>query len=529
MGETLSFDYVIVGAGAAGCLLANRLSEDGKATVALLEAGGSDRHPNVMIPAAFAKLFNSERDWAFYTEPQPGLNQRRLFWPRGKMIGGSSSINAQMYIRGHRRDYETWAEQLGAAWSFEHTRASFKRLERFLEGPADLFGHAGGQVVEKQRDTNPTSYKFLEGCNELGIKTIRDLSQFDNEGCQLTSVTQKRGLRFSAADAFLRPALSRKNLTVIKQLRSDRIDFDGTRALGITGTMLDGSAKQVRARRELILSAGALGSPQLLLLSGIGSASQLADFGIPVVCDLPQVGQNLQDHTLTGVIHHCPQPITLFLAESLKNLALFVGKRRGMLTSNVAEAAAFVRSDPALEAPDLELIWAPVPYIDHGAVKPTGHGVSIAAVLLQPESRGRISLSSRDPQAPPRIEPNYQSDPGGRDLARVMHGVRLAQRLFNTKALRPYKGEILEGPGDEASDAQVAEFIRDQTETIYHPVGTCRAGSDEASVVDPQLRVRGTQGLRVADASVMPTINRGHTYAPTLLIAERAAELIRAG
>jgi choline dehydrogenase len=376
-------------------------------------------------------------------------------------------------------------------------------------------------VIEKLRDPNPTTFAFLKACHELGIQTVRDLSEFENEGCQLTSVTQQRGLRFSAADAFLRPALARKNLTVIKQLRSDRVELDGDRALGIAGTRSDGSQMQVRAAREVILCAGALGSPQLLLSSGIGPAEELRSHGIPVVRDSAEVGANLQDHTLTGVIHHCPEPVTMFSAESLKNLALFVATRRGMLTSNVGEAAAFVRSDPSLDAPDIELIFAPVPYIDHGQVKPSGHGISIAAVLLQPASRGRVSLLSRDPAAPLRIDPRYQTDP--RDLARVRWGVGLAERLFATKALKPYVGELLEGP---RTAEQLDEFIRDQTETIYHPVGTCRAGRDEASVVDPSLRVRGIRGLRVADASVMPTINRGHTYAPTLMIAERAAELI---
>jgi choline dehydrogenase len=513
------YDYVIVGAGAAGCLLAERLSADGKHTVALIEAGGSDRHPNVMIPAAFAKLFGSERDWAFYTEPQEGLNHRRLFWPRGKMLGGSSSINAQMYIRGHRRDYEAWASALG--WSYEDIRASFARFERFLDGGPE-FGQSGAQVVEKQRDPNETTFAFIEACNELGIKTIPDVGAFENDGVQLTSVTQQRGLRFSAADAFLRPALARKNLDVLKNLRTDRIDFDGARAVGVTAT--DTREHHIRARREVIVCAGALGTPQLLMLSGVGPAAELRAHGIGVVVDAPEVGKNLRDHTLTGVIHHCPRPVTLLLAESLKNLALFLGARRGMLTSNVGEAAAFVRSDPSLDAPDLELIFAPVPYIDHGTVKPTGHGISIGVVLLTPESRGEVTLLSRDPSAPPRIQPRYQSDP--RDVKRIGWGVRLAEKLFHTAALSPYRGELLEGVPGEASDDELAAFIREQTETLYHPVGTCRAGRDAASVVDPSLRVRGLQGLRIADASVMPTINRGHTYAPTLMIAERAAAMI---
>ncbi|HEX5655875.1 MAG TPA: GMC family oxidoreductase N-terminal domain-containing protein [Polyangiales bacterium] len=517
------FDYVIVGAGAAGCLLAERLSADGKNTVALIEAGGSDRHPNVMIPAAFAKLFGSDRDWAYYTEPQPGLNQRRLFWPRGKMLGGSSSINAQMYVRGHRRDYEGWADALG--WSYADIRAAFAGFERYLDGGPE-FGRDGAQVIEKQRDPNPTTFAFLEACNELGIRTIADVGEFENEGVQLTSVTQKRGLRFSAADAFLRPALGRKNLSVLKKLRTDRIELDGTRALGVQSTGDDGRVQTIRARREVVLCAGAIGTPQLLLLSGVGPAADLRTHGISVVRDAPEVGRNLQDHTLTGVIHHCPQPVTLFLAESLKNLALFVGARRGMLTSNVGEAAAFVRSDPSLDAPDLELIYAPVPYIDHGTVKPTGHGISIAVILLTPESRGSVSLLSRDPSAPPRIDPNYQSD--ARDLARIAWGVRLAEKLFHTRALTPFTGDLLEGVPAEAPDVELEAYIREQTETLYHPVGTCRAGSDEASVVDPSLCVRGLQGLRIADASVMPTINRGHTYAPTLMLAERAAAMIRA-
>ena len=522
-----SFDYVIVGAGAAGCLLADRLSADGQHRVALLEAGGSDRTPNVMIPAAFAKLFKTERDWAYSTEPEPALDGRRLFWPRGKMLGGSSSLNAMMYVRGNRLDYETWGALAGSGWSFEVARQTFLRFEKNLHAPADIYGRAGTQVVEPQREPNVITHAFLEACAAQGIRSLRDLSEFDNDGCALTSVTQKRGLRFSAADAFLRPALGRKNLTVFKHVRVDKLELDGRRVVGVRGTQKDGSALLVRAQREVISCGGAIGSTQLLLLSGIGPAAELSALGLAPVHDLPGVGRNLQDHVLVGVIHTCPHPVTLFAAESLKQLARFVALRRGMLTSNVAEAVAFVRSGPSQEAPDLELISAPVPYIDHGSVAPTGHGLSIAVVLLTPESRGRITLTSRDPEAAPRIEPRYLTDPDGSDMARLVAGLRRAQKLFETAPLAKYVGDVIEAPREGAPDSEVAAFVRAQLETIYHPVGTCRMGSDDDSVVDPLLRVRGIEGLRVADASVMPTITRGHTYAPTLLIAERAADILR--
>jgi choline dehydrogenase len=521
------FDYIIVGAGAAGCLLAERLTADGKSCVALLEAGGSDRTPNVMIPAAFSKLFNTERDWAFRTEPEPALLGRQLFWPRGKMLGGSSSINAMMYIRGNRLDFERWGELAGSHWSFEVARQTFARFEKNLHAPADIYGREGAQVIEQQREPNVITHAFLEACAAEGIRTLRDLSEFDNDGCALTSVTQKRGLRFSAADAFLRPALARKNLTLIKHARVDRLEFDGRRVVGVSGEQKDGEALSLRARREVISCGGAIGSAQLLLQSGIGPSDELAALGITPRVDLRGVGHNLQDHALVGIIHACPHPITMFVAESLKNLIKLATLRRGMLTSNVAEAVAFVRSGPEQPAPDLELISAPTVYQDHGAVAPTGHGMSLAALLLTPESRGRISLSSKDPGAPPRIEPRYLTDPAGSDLKRLTLGVRRVQRLLKTAPLSKYVGDIIESPGDDASDEQIATFIREQLETLYHPVGTCRMGSDEDSVVDPSLRVRGVEGLRVADASVMPTITRGHTYAPTLLIAERAADILR--
>lgn len=518
------FDYVIIGAGSAGCVLANRLSEDPSVRVLLLEAGGPDRKQEIHIPAAFAKLFKTPYDWAYETEPQPHLGNRRLFWPRGKMLGGSSSMNAMMYIRGHRADYDGWRDQGNQGWGFAEVLPYFKKSEHEERGASEYHGVDGPLNVADLRTVNPLTRAFLEASAEIGLPRTDDFNGPQQEGMSLTQVNQKQGKRHSAATAYLKPALNRPNLKVITQAQATRILFEGKRAVGVAYQQ-DGKAEQARATREVILAGGAINSPQLLLLSGIGPAEQLISLGIQVVHHLPGVGQNLHDHLLAISAFHCTQPVTLASAEKLSHILSFLLLKNGPLTSNVGEAAGFLKTRPTLPAPDLEMIFAPVYFIEHGFGNPPGHGFSIGAILIQPESRGQITLRSPDPLAPPAIQPNYLSTPA--DVKTLVEGMKLARRIAQASAFAPYRGEeVMPGPNAQTDEA-IAEQIRQHAETLYHPVGTCKMGSDPLAVVDGELRVRGVEGLRVVDASVMPTIPRGHTNAPTIMIAEKAADLIR--
>jgi len=506
------FDHVVVGAGSAGCVLAGRLTEDPTCRVLLLEAGTADRGLAVRIPAAFPKLFRTARDWNYRTAPEPALGGRALYWPRGKMLGGSSSMNAQMYVRGHRADYDRWKDLGNTGWGFDGVLPFFARAE-------------GALTIGDLRDPNPTTRAFVRAAMETGIPPLEDAKGAEPEGVTVARVTQRRGRRWSAADAYLRPALRRPNLTVRAGAHVTRVLVEGRRAAGVEYRRA-GERAVAHAEREVILAGGAVNSPQLLMLSGIGPGDALRALGIEVCRHLPGVGANLQDHLAIAVIVRCPEPVSLVAAESLANLARYLVFRRGMLTSNVGEAYALVRTRPDVAAPDLELIFAPVPFMEHGLVKPPGHGLTIGLVLLQPRSRGVVELESPDPLAPPRIRPGYLSDPDGEDLGTLVEGLRLARRVFRAPALARYVGAELEPGSEVATDLALAAFVRQKAETLYHPVGTCRMGIDDLAVVDPELRVQGVDGLRVVDASVMPVIIRGHTHAPTVMIAEKAAALI---
>ncbi|MGH9249816.1 MAG: GMC family oxidoreductase [Acidimicrobiales bacterium] len=520
------YHYVIVGAGSAGCVLANRLSADPACQVALLEAGGPDRKREIRIPAALTKLFLTEYDWNYRTTKQPQLSDREVYWPRGKTLGGSSSINGQAWTRGHRADYDGWAQSC-AGWSYDEVLPYFQRAERRVGSNAGgVYGTSGPQFICELRDPNPTTLAFLAACAEVGLRRLGELNEPDNTGYSPTPVTQHRGLRHSAADAYLRPARRRPNLTVLTGAHAQRIQLDGIRATGVEYRDAAGVTQRVTASREVILSAGTVNSPQLLLLSGIGDADQLRAVGVEPRHDLVGVGANLQDHLACGVVFHCPKPITLVAADSPAQLVRFLLARRGMLTSSVNEAVAFVRSDPGLAAPDLELVWLPVPLLGGGLTPPPGHGLTLGVELLQPDSHGDISLASGDPAEPPVIDPGYLTAES--DLRGLVAGARIAERLCDTAALRPYVGAPMAPYPGKVDDAKLATLIRKHAQTAFHPVGTCRMGSDDAAVVDCELRVRGLDGLRVVDASVMPRIIRGHTHAPTVMIAERAADLIRA-
>ncbi|MET0839163.1 MAG: GMC family oxidoreductase N-terminal domain-containing protein [Marmoricola sp.] len=520
-----NYHYVIVGAGSAGCVLANRLSADPARRVALLEAGGPNRRREIRIPAAFTKLLQTEYDWNYRTTRQPQLSDREVYWPRGRTLGGSSSINGQAWTRGHRADYDGWSQSC-PGWSYEEVLPYFQRAEhRVGSNAGGVYGTSGPQFISELRDPNPTTSAFMAACADLGLRRLGELNEPDNTGYSPTPVTQRRGLRHSAADAYLRPTRRRRNLTVLTGAHAQRILLDGTRATGVEYRDAAGATSRVTASREVILSAGAVNSPQLLMLSGIGDADRLRAAGVEPRHELAGVGANLQDHLACGVVFHCPKPITLFAADSPVHLVRFLLTRRGMLTSSVNEAVAFVRTDPALAAPDLELIWLPVPLLGEGLTAPPGHGVTVGVVPLQPDSQGDISLASDDPAEPPIMDPGYLTAES--DLRGLLAGIRLAERLCDTAALRPYVGAPMAPYPGTVDDAKLATLIRDHAQTAYHPVGTCRMGSDHAAVLDPELRVRGLDALRVVDASVMPRIIRGHTHAPTVMIAERAADLIQ--
>jgi choline dehydrogenase-like flavoprotein len=519
-------DYVIVGAGSAGCVLAGRLSADPACRVLLLEAGGSDRKREIRIPAAFTKLLRTGYDWDYRTSKQPQLSDRQLYWPRGKTLGGSSAINGQIWTRGHRVDYDGWAQSC-PGWSYDEVVPYFQRAEhRVGSNAGGVYGTSGPQFISELRDPNPTTLAFLAGCAELGLHRLDELNEPDNTGFSPAAVTQRRGLRNSAADAYVHPARRRRNLTVLTRAYAQRILLDGARATGVEYRDAAGVTQQVTASREVILSGGTVNSPQLLMLSGIGEPEQLRAVGVEPRHDLVGVGANLQDHPACPVTVHCSRPVTLFAADSPTQLARFLFLRRGLLTSSVNEAVAFVRSDPALAAPDLELVWLPVPVLGEGLIPPPDHGLTLAVVLLQPGSHGRISLASANPAEPPVIDPGYLTAES--DLRGLVAGLRIAERLCDTTALRPYIGAPMAPWPGNVDDATLKTYIRKHAQTTYHPVGTCRMGGDDAAVVDCELRVRGLDGLRVVDASVMPRIIRGHTHAPTVMIAERAADLIRA-
>ena len=508
------FDYVIVGAGSAGCVLASRLTQEPDLRVLLLEAGAKDRKFEIRVPAAFSKLYRSEVDWGYSTTPQPGLAGREVYFPLGKTLGGSSSINAQMVIRGHRADYDGWATGGSPGWAWEDVLPYF---ERSAAGPFE---------ITDLRDRNLLTEAFVAAAVETGLTRADDLNAPEPEGVGYVRVSQRRGRRWSVADGYLRPALSRPNLTVLTAAQATRVVIEGGRATGVSYRR-EGRDEQARAAGEVILCGETIHSPHLLLVSGVGSRAGLAAAGVELVHELPGVGQNLQDHLVGGILAASTSDKTLYAADSPANLVRFLLLRRGMLTSNVAEAAAFVRTGSDLLAPDLELVFAPVLFAEEGLVPPPEHGITIGTVVLQPRSVGRVELRSADPFDPPQVDPGYLSDPDGDDLRILLHGVRLARRILAAPALAPYVREELLPGSDARSDEQLTDQARAHAQTLYHPVGTCRMGTDEGAVVDPELRVHGIEALRVVDASVMPRIPRGHTNWPTVMIAEKAANLIR--
>jgi choline dehydrogenase len=519
----LTADYIIVGAGAAGCVLAHRLSAHPNVTVLLLEAGGSDKRTEIQVPAAFSKLFKSELDWNYITEPQPHCNGRRMYWPRGKVLGGSTSINAMIYIRGNRRIFDQWAEAGNTGWSYADLLFYFKKAEHQTRGTDEYHGIGGPMTISDHRDPHILSKKFVEAGKALGIPFNPDFNGSRQEGVGFYQVNQKRGARHSAASAYLVPVLKRPNLHVTTHALVTKILFKGKTAVGVeyrVGNLI----KQARCTKEIILSGGAINSPHLLLLSGVGNGVELQKLSIPVVHDLQGVGQNLQDHLIAGVAWHCTQPITMANAETPRHLAAYLLFRKGLLSSNVAEAGGFVRIDPTASVPDLQFHFAPSFYVEHGFNNPEGHGFSLGATLVQPYSRGTLTLHTPDPLVQPAIQPNYFQDE--RDVQTMVAGCRLVRRIGESAPFTEYQGDEALPGKDIQSEQELTDFVRAKSETLYHPVGTCKMGIDKLSVVDPQLRVQGIKGLRVVDASVMPVITNGNTQAPTIAIAEKAADLM---
>jgi len=523
----MTYDYVIVGAGSAGCVLANRLSANRAHRVLVLEAGGRDWHPFIHMPAGLAKLVNNKRiNWDYTTEPEPNLAHRRLWWPRGKVLGGSSSINAMCYTRGAPGDYDEWAASTrDPRWSWANVLPVFKRAEANTRGASEWHGADGPLSVSDLRYRNVLSDAFVEAAAAAGYARNDDFNGAEQAGFGFYQVTQKNGARCSAAVAYLAPARERENLTIATGALTTRIRFDGTRAVGVD--------YRHRGRDEradagcVILAGGAINSPQLLMLSGVGPADHLRANEIPVQLDLPGVGANLQDHLDICTLVRSTKPVTYDKTNDIAVALEFLLKRSGIGTSNIAEAGGFVRSRHATDARcDLQFHFVPALLDQHGRHRLEGYGYTLHACALRPHSRGTIRLKSADPSAHPAIQPNYLGDADGYDLAMLIEGARLSREIFAQSAFAPYRGEEII-PGEAArTDADLETFVRRKAETIYHPVGTCRMGNDENAVVDSELRVRGIEGLRVVDASVMPTLIGGNTNAPTMMIAERAAEVL---
>ncbi len=523
------YDYVIVGAGSAGCVLANRLTEDPGTRVLLLEAGGSDRHLMVRTPGMVGQLWRRRFDWTFFTVPQDGLGGRRMHWPRGKVLGGSSSINYMIYMRGHRDNYDVWRDAGNAGWGYADVLPYFKRSENNSRG-ADAYHAVGGPLDVTDVAVNPMSELLVQAAaTALGVRENRDFNGAEQEGVGLHQATIRAGERCSTSLAFLSPARARPNLTIHADTLVRSIVFEGGRAVGVRYRR-GGQEDTARAEREVILSAGAIGSPHLMLLSGIGPADELRAAGVPVVADAPGVGKNLQDHLLVSVAYRDTSGITGGITPI--NLAGWLGRylltRRGPLASNVAESGGFVRTRVGEPRPNLQFHFLPVgsaqESFDDEIFDPKGHAFSLLPTLLYPASRGEIKLRTSDPRDAPAIDPRYFSAP--EDLDVLVDGVKLAREIAAHSILDRARGEPL-GLVTNAPDAEVPAAIRRNANTIFHPVGTCKMGSDSHSVVDAELRVRAVSGLRIVDASVMPTIPGGNTNAPVIMIAEKAADLVR--
>lgn len=532
-----AYDYIIVGAGSAGCVLANRLSADPANRVLLLEAGGKDRNPLFRLPMLMGKLFQSGvYNWHYHTDPVPGLNNRKIYWPRGKVLGGSSTINGMIYVRGNRHDYDRWAQMGNTGWSYDDVLPAFRRSEGHVQRQDGFHDGDGELTVTRSRGDNFLFDTFIDAGEQAGYGRNDDFNGAMQEGFGKYDFNIRNGKRWSTSFAFLRPALSRPNLTVATHAHLLRVTIERGRATGVEYEQ-SGSVHTARAEAEVILSAGTVNSPQALLLSGIGPADELLAAGVRPVHDLPGVGKNVQDHVDCVMAWKCTQPVTLY--KDLRADKIMFSVAQGMLTGTGVvttfpyEAGAFVRSRPEMVAPDIQLHFMPaleatanlhLPNPFHRAAVEDNHGFTLRVGPVNPSSRGEITLRSADPKAQPRIQPNYLATQF--DIDTMIAGIRLTREVINQTAFDAYRGaEVAPGRGKQ-SDAELTEWLRATAMTTFHPVGSCKMGTDPLAVVDPKLRVHGIEGLRVADASIMPVTSSGNTNAPAIMIGERCAEFI---
>jgi choline dehydrogenase-like flavoprotein len=524
------FDYVVVGGGTAGCALAARLSEDSHRTVCLLEAGGSGKSVFINVPGAIVMAQRTASlNWRFQSVPQPQLNGRRISVPRGRGLGGSALINGMVYFRGNPRDYDAWAAAGATGWSYREILPYFRKSEHNENfGLSPYHGRGGPMNVRSVTRPNPLNFSFFDALASLGYSYREDLNGADSEGMGLRQLSIRGGTRETTANALLQPALGRPNLVVLTGTQATRIVLEGRRAVAIEARSAGGSLI-VKAHREIVLAAGAIQSPQLLMLSGIGDGEHLASLGLSVRHVLPGVGRNLHDHLASPVHMRMRSPVSYGVSlrampRNLWNVAEYLLFRRGPLANNVFESAAFVKSIPGLDRPDLQLVFQPAKRPGPSFPYPVGHGFAISPVGLYPRSRGRVTLASPDPFAAPLIDPNLLSAP--EDLPPLINGIRLVRKIFASTAFASYRAQETSPGSDAASDAALAAYVRAEAYTVHHPVSTCRMGSDAAAVVDPQLRVVGLDNLRVADASVFPSIIGGNTNAAVVMIAEKACDMI---